>query len=187
MTFGSWLNEIEARLSCVNENERAGILNYYRELYGDKSDAGLSDEAILSEFGTLDECIERIKQESPELFENERTCVPFKKIATHIALLLFVGLPAALSALSALAALAVCTLGGAGTCLGGVAVVIYSIALLFGGAGANTVLIQFGIGLAMTGAGVMICIGFFFMTKYAIASLNKIVKYVYQLKKGGRI
>ncbi len=188
MTYNEWEAQLERRLSAVSENEKAGILNYYREIYGDKLDAGLSDEEILAVFGTPDECAERIRKESLELFSAEKKKgLPVGRILGDAAILIFVAAPAVLLVLSALAALCTCVLGGATVSLGGVVFCIYSIVMLFADAAANAVFVRLGLGLAMVGAGVLICVCFYFITRYAVVSLYKAGKYVFEKIKGGRI
>ncbi len=188
MTYKEWEAQLEERLRGARRNDISGILNYYREMYGDKHEAGLSDEEIIAEFGTPVECAERIKQDSPEIMPGVSD--RWRKVfswAMKIALAVFIIIPMLGTLLTGIATLAACILGGVAVALGGVGVVIYSVVMLFMGSAINTVLILFGLGMAMAGGGAMICIGFFFMTRYAIISVQKIANYYIEEKKRGRI
>lgn len=188
MTYKEWEARLQARLKDARIGDVAGVLNYYREMYGDKHEAGHTDDEIISEFGTPDECAERIKRDEPEMLPelSERWSRVFSAVM-RIALFAFIFIPALLTAVMGAVTLAACMLGGIAVALGGVGVGIYSVYMLFIGTAFNTVLIQFGLGMAMTGGGAVVCILFFFMTRYAVLSLIKIAKYYIEQKKGGRI
>ena len=51
MTYESWEKELVERLDILPKNEKEEIISYYREIYGDKLDAGESESKIVSAFG----------------------------------------------------------------------------------------------------------------------------------------
>lgn len=52
MTKQNWFLELRRILSILPDTERIKAEEYYKELYEDKQDAGLSEEEILRSFGT---------------------------------------------------------------------------------------------------------------------------------------
>ena len=71
MNFESWINELRSLLAC-SDLESQEILDYYMEIYGDKKEAGLTDEEILAEFGSPDECVKKIKESDALASGSER-------------------------------------------------------------------------------------------------------------------
>ena len=187
LTYKEWEDALAAGLRGASRNDVSGILNYYKEIYGDKRDAGVSDEEIIAEFGTPDECIERIRSESPEMFGGigDKWSIAFSYLK-RIALAIFILIPLCVTLAAGFLTLVLCMLGGAAVSLGGIAVGVTCVANIFSGVAVTTVFAQFGIGMAMVGGGAMISIGFFFMIRYVVISAQKILKYYIEKKNGGR-
>ena len=70
MTYTKWESELKSLLAGLPEKEIEEATRYYSEIYGDKRDAGFSDEDIIKEFGTPEECAEKIRAEASEGSEN---------------------------------------------------------------------------------------------------------------------
>ena len=60
MTYEQWEAKLKELLADASEEEINEAVGYYKEIYSDKKDAGLSDEEILREFGTPEDCAGRI-------------------------------------------------------------------------------------------------------------------------------
>ncbi len=61
----AFLAELEAGLSGLPQDEIAERLAFYSEMIDDRMEEGLSEEAAVSEIGTVDEIISRIVAETP--------------------------------------------------------------------------------------------------------------------------
>lgn len=66
MTFHEWEAKLLENLTSLSEQEKQKILDYYREIYSDKTDAGYSNKQILDEFGSPEECAKKILLEESE-------------------------------------------------------------------------------------------------------------------------
>ena len=66
MTYKEWESELSGYLTGVPEGELEKIKEYYREMYSDRSEGGMSDEKILAEFGEAKLCAAKILMESGE-------------------------------------------------------------------------------------------------------------------------
>ncbi|MBE6644264.1 MAG: DUF1700 domain-containing protein [Ruminococcaceae bacterium] len=63
MTYVEWEGELLKCLKNLPETEKHEIIDYYKEMYSDKRDAGLSDEEIIKNFGTPMSCAAKILME----------------------------------------------------------------------------------------------------------------------------
>ena len=63
MTYAKWEKDFKRELSFLKKSESEEVAAYYRELYGDKSDAGMSCDDILFEFGSPQHCAAKILEE----------------------------------------------------------------------------------------------------------------------------
>ena len=72
MTYKEWESELLGYLKSLPEKEKEEIINYYREIYSDRSDAGMKNEDILSEFGAPMLCAAKILKESAGDIPNEK-------------------------------------------------------------------------------------------------------------------
>ena len=190
MTYKQWEFELKCLLEGLPEKEIDAATGYYAEIYGDKKDAGFSDEDILKEFGTPAECAAKIRAEANTPAEQPAEAddtkkkisftLPDKDKLTHFAMLtLFVIFPLALIALSAIAAILSFALGSAGIALGGVAAVIIGFVNLFAGNGFLTFLSMFGLGLAGIGLGFILTVAFLWVAKIASLFAYKFFKGFY--------
>lgn len=60
MTFKDWEAELERYLDKLPYAERRTAIEYYREIYCDKTDAGYESNKILMEFGFPKDCADKI-------------------------------------------------------------------------------------------------------------------------------
>ena len=198
-----WESILLENLKPLADEERFKIAEYYREMYADKLEMGASSDEILAEFGSPQECAQKILQEADKDVENQETeeieidppvAAAVEKPAVQKTkakwtpstivgmafLTLLVILPLAAVALGVIAAFAaVCIGGGAAVLTGG----IYSVCSLFfgifgmefGGIFAN-----FGLGLASIGVGFLLCVAFYYITKYTVIACYKALRWVYK-------
>ena len=78
MTYNEWEGELLSYLGNLPLNEKLEIKEYYREMYGDKRDAGMSNAEILKKFGTPRLVAAKILNENAgestaEVYTNEYT------------------------------------------------------------------------------------------------------------------
>lgn len=202
MTYITWEKQLLGYLKNQTDEDKKQIVDYYREMYYDKVEQGISPEQILSEFGNPMNCANKIlaehasnnKKEEKLITKeniaekNASASVPRKKAVTvgalvgwfFITVLLLIPLGAA--AISVVASFLAGAVSGYAIILAGVALAIASpICLFFGWSGALTI-VAIGTGIAATGVGAILAIIFTLLTKYSALYLYKAVK---ALIKGG--
>jgi uncharacterized membrane protein len=189
MNYSEWESALIKELKGMPTAEYMKITSYYREMYGDKLDAGMSEEAILAEFGSPKSCAEKIIAESgtDNGAENiEKTSNATKKVSSRagqktkniiLAVLfsLFAGIPLAAVLVSIVVSLgAVCISCGAGV----LASFVYIFVGAFTATGAG---IAAHIGMAIGAIGVcgFLGIGGYFATKYSAIYSYKLMKIIY--------
>ena len=176
MTYTKWESELKSLLAGLPEKEIEEATRYYSEIYGDKRDAGFSDEDIIKEFGTPEECAEKIRAEASEDSENndnssEKTVnisikIPEKERMKKIAkTTLFPVIPLAFAAFLAIAAILSFAASGASIAIGGAGSLVLSFLHLFAGDGFLVFLSMFGIGLAGIGLGFILTVAFLYLAK----------------------
>ena len=192
MTYKQWESELIRCLNDIPASEKHEACEYYREIFGDKSDAGIEESKILEEFGTPHICAERIiseridtdtKNEKKE--ESAATKAPQAKNKSFsiskwvgiffLATLVVIPLASAIvSVIAAFGAVAVVT---AALIIGGILGTLASpLAFILGYTGWG-VLSAAGTCLAVAGAGALLFPVFFLITKYCIDSAVKLAKY----------
>ena len=194
MTYEQWEAKLKELLTGASEEEITEALGYYKEIYSDKKEAGLSDEEIVREFGAPEECAGRISYEADS--EAGEACVAEKEssvskgnlkfkfpFATSVlgAVLfsIFVTIPLFSVLIGGISAFVAASIGGAAAALGGVGMVVLSFVQLFIGGGASPFFAMIGMGIASVGAGALCAISFFFITKYTVLFSYKLFKSMY--------
>ena len=210
MTYREWESELVGYLKGLPESELEKIKEYYSEMYGDRSDAGMSDERILAEFGEPKLCAAKILMENGEQEEaaeepNEKKGdkititlpkidikeklkgLSVSKIVGWFFLFVLVIIPLAAVALSVVVSFAATAVGCAAGVLGGVVIAVtapFVSGIAMGGANATATV---GVGLAAAGVCALLSIAFFFITKYSVFVCIKIAKYVFGGKKNEKV
>lgn len=196
MTYRQWEWELKCLLRGVPKKEVDAATSYYREIYNDKKEAGFSDIDILIEFGSPEECAERIREEgsseaksSEGIAEDAKALwnkgvawlrdISYSGVGLAVISILLV-IPALAVAVSLIAAFGAAMISGAAVSVGGVAAIVWSVVELISGAGVTTVLAMFGMGVASIGLGVVVAIVFFFLTKYSCIATYRALKLVYK-------
>ena len=197
MTFREWEKQFKKALKGLSTQEKQTALEYYRELYGDKIDAGCAPEEAVAQFGNPIDCAQNI------LAENEPSTVapqqktekikPVKqpkrgRVSTHsvsviigmvfLTLLLIIPLYACLLVVIVVfgAGAIACTVGAVASLL---LTIAYPIYLAVYGAAWGAVAANIGMCLATAGVCTFLAIGFYFATKYMVIWSIKLFKRVY--------
>lgn len=206
MTYNQWESELKKCLGSLPEKEKDEIIDYYREIYDDKREAGLSDGEIIENFGSPMSCAAKIMMESTteekKSSETENTAKPIEinkkddtknADASHsrgrIAVASVVGwfflitlflIPLAAVLFSALASLAACAVSGGAVAVCGVILAIASPLSLFIGYTPLSALATLGAALLAIGIGIVIFETFYILTKYFAFVCIKLCKYLFK-------
>lgn len=193
MTYRKWEDALLSHLDNIPESERREACEYYREIFGDKYDAGIEENRILEEFGDPKICAERILSEryEPETKEPKLAKAPRAKAKFSITkwvgiffLTTLVVIPLACVIISAIAAFASVAIAAAALIIGGIVGTLASpLAFILGYTGWG-VLSAAGTCLAAAGAGALLFPAFFIITKYSVISSLKLTKYAIRRCKG---
>ncbi len=205
MTYIEWESEFKKCIKSIPEKEKDEIVGYYREMYSDRHEAGLSDEEIIKNFGEPMLCAAKILMENaaeenggvrkekseatikkPLSQKFKQTGVEYcKKISVSkivgwfFLTVLFI-IPLAAVVISAIAALASATVAcAAASVSGGILAIASPFAFFLGYTGLG-VLATAGAGLATAGVGLLLFEVFFFITKYSILPCVKILKHFFK-------
>lgn len=190
MTYKEWERRLLKNLKSLPKNERQAIADYYREMYGDKQDLGLTDEEILQEFGMPEACATKILSEEREAFslpENKRTKrkdgASFASIVgiAFATLLIIVPITCVWAAL--VASFGAVTFSGAIFALAGVAYTVLAPFMAMGGLGGAAITAHIGTGIALCGIGLLLIVGFMLLTKYTAIGLGKTLTFIYGRRK----
>ena len=178
MTYKAWEKELKRKLGALSSMECKRTLEYYREMRDDKLSQGASEEEILSEFGSPEACAEKILAENMRGGgSQENRDRPKGKISAaecvgiFFATVIFI-IPLASVALALVVSCGAVCVSGAAI---GVAGIVYAVASPFLGAQGNALIASVGLGIASSGVGAILFVGFYYATKYtAIGSWNAI-------------
>ncbi len=197
MTFREWEKQFKRALKGFSAQEKQTALEYYRELYGDKIDAGCAPEEAVAQFGNPIDCAQAILGESePTAADSQQKTEKIKPvkskksggISTHsvsviigmvfLTILLIIPLYACLLAvIVTFGAVAIaCAVGAVASLL---LTVAYPIYLVVYGASWAAVVANLGMCLAAAGVCTLLIIGFYFATKYVTIWSIKLFKRIY--------
>lgn len=184
MTYKQWEKQLKKQLSSLSASERADALEYYRELYGDKKEAGGTEEEIVAEFGNPEDCAKRILAETDSDDAPKRKKRRFSdyspvQIAGIVFLTVIILCPLAEVALAVVAAFAAAGIAGGVVAVAGA---VYVPLCLSFGIGFGGTLAHVGVGLAACGVGLLILALFYYAAKYTVIGCVKGVKYLYKLR-----
>ena len=195
MTYKQWEAELGESLSNLPDDEKKNAIDYYREIYADKSEAGISDDEIIADFGAPQTVALRILNESAIESEkksddsdtkneenltrgrNKGKKITVSTIIGYACLILFVGIPAAVIVISLILSFGAATVGcGAGVIGGAIGAVASPFGMILGYTGLNA-LATAGACLAVAGASLILFIVFYAITKYVAVTSYKITVY----------
>ena len=206
MTYLVWEKQLLGYLKSQPEAEKKQIVDYYREMYNEKMERGLSNEQVLLEFGDPKNCAARIlmepaieeehkyseatekskKQKSPKPdFDELITKVKRKTKGLSVGsavgwffITVILLIPLGAVAVSVIATFAALALSGFVMILGGaVGAVASPFGLFLGWSGGLTVS-AIGTCVALAGVGAIFAVIFTLLTKYSSIGLYKSVAYL---------
>ena len=198
MTYKQWEAELLKNLVDIPDAEKRAACEYYREIFGDKFDAGIEENKILEEFGSPKLCADRIlservepavnenKSENPKAAVKEMAKEPRPEGKSSFSISKWVGIfflvtliiiPFASALVSVIAAFgAVAFTMAAMAVAGALGTIVSPFTLLLGYTGWGA-LGAAGTCLAVAGVGALLYPPFYFLTKYSIVSSLKLAKY----------
>lgn len=195
MTYNEWEGSLIRALSSLPDDEKENAIEYYREIYSDKSEAGISDGDIIADFGTPQAVALRILNENAieskeSILDNgskqgEKVTrmqdngkkLTVSAIIGYACLILFVGIPAAVIMISFIASFGAATVGCAAGVIGGIVGAIASpFGMILGYTGLNA-LATAGACMALAGASLILFLVFYAITKYVAVTSYKITAY----------
>ena len=206
MTYKEWESALLGYLRSMPSDELEKIKEYYREMYGDRSDAGMGEAEILAEFGEAKVCAAKILVENADAKESalpqnlqKSDTAPAEKekfslkeklgsispaqVVGWFFLGLFVLIPAAAIAISVIVSFAATTLGCGVGSVGGLVIALISPFISGPAMGAANATATVGAGLAASGICALLTIAFYYLTKYSVFVCIKLAKYVFGGKK----
>lgn len=208
MTQVEWEKIFLDNLAAIPEAERFKMAEYYREIYGDKLEAGQTPDEVLAEFGDPQECARRILQENEsvtEVTQQESESLPEPKMEREIAqvevkqpvakkcgywtpativgmvfLTLLLIAPISSGAVAVIATLGAMVLVGGALVLAGCLYVVIAPFMSLTGASVWAIIANMGMGFALCGAGILVGIAFWFAVKYAVIGCWKALVWIYR-------
>ena len=178
MTYNDWEKRLKRLLKPLPLEEKESAVGYYKEMYNDKLDAGLSPEEILEEFGSPKSCAERILTENGLPAPSLKKTIGWWVAISFLTLILVLPIYASLFAII-ISFAAVAFSGG----VSAVAGALYSVAspfFAFMGFDFWGVIAHMGIGFAAIGVGSLLALGFFFVTKYLYKWTMQSLLFIYK-------
>ncbi len=183
MTKKIWEKRLLSKLRPLQKAERKKILDYYREMYGDKVEAGFSEGEILAEFGSPEDCAARILAEEnaePTLQKRERRKLSPAEIVGMFFLSLILILPLAITAFALIITFFAVSVSGVAVAVAGAIYAIGAPLLSIGSLSAAGCFAYFGIGLAACGVGCLLFVAFEFLGKYLAIGTGKALALLYK-------
>ncbi|MCQ2399421.1 MAG: DUF1700 domain-containing protein [Clostridia bacterium] len=182
MTMKRWKRIFYRSLKGMDGSEKKECFDYYDEMYKDKSDSGMDEESILSEFGDPAKCAESILAELGEKSGNNRRIGRQKSKSTgnnpiviigYVLLLLLVGLPLGGIVVAIVLSFGAVSVSGAVCVLGGI---LYSAFSPFIAVDVSSALGNAGIGICTAGVGILLAVGFAYLTVYSCKWCISLIK-----------
>lgn len=251
MTLQEWEKKLKKYLSPLPKSEQNRIVEYYREMYGDKIDNGCSEAEILAEFGDPQVCAGRMISENADTEEQEEPIFapikepkqpkqpqqvqsvqqvqptgnpyagnpyvgnpylsytaganingtnptpPVAQTATDkakkspsvgavigwIFFTLLIGIPVMAVIISVIASFGAVFISGIAVAVAGAVFAVASLFFGIFGVPASGIFASLGLGLAASGVGILLAIGFYFATKYTAIYTFKGVRWLYAGRK----
>ena len=183
MTKKIWEKRLLSNLRPLQKAERKKILDYYREMYGDKVEAGFSEAEILAEFGSPEACAARILAEEnveiPPIKEKGKAPSPWAIVGICFVSLILV-LPLAITAFALIVTFFAVSVSGAAIAIAGVIYAIGAPLLSIGSLPAAGCFAHLGVGLTLCGVGCLLFVAFAPLTKYLAIGTGKTLAFLYK-------
>ena len=178
MNYKDWEKRLNRLLKPLPADEKEAAVGYYREMYNDKLEAGISSDDILEEFGSPKFCAERILIENGISSPSIGKCIGWWVAMSFLTLVLVLPIYASLFAViisfgASTFACSVASLAGG----------IYALAspfLALQGIDFFGVLAHMGVGFACVGVGLLLALAFFFATKYLFKWTIQSLVFIYK-------
>lgn len=197
MTYREWEYDLKRLLCDLPQAEVEGVLQFYREIYSDKRDAGIPESEIVFEFGSPRECARRIYSESAygdNIKRGERAVgADYGRKAPHVEakprvsgsgvskiiglvlLTLIVYIPIFSALFGLVAGFAAACISGGASVIAGIGGVLLGFFEIFASSLTEGLMLM-GMGLGAMGAGIFLAVVFFYATKYTSIGLFKAFK-----------
>lgn len=183
MTEKTWEKRLARHLSALSKTERKQVIDYYREMYGDKREAGFSEAEILAEFGSPEECAAKIlagENAQPVLQKRERRKLSPAEIVGMFFLSLILILPLALTAFALIVTFFAVSVSGVAVAVAGGVYAIGAPLLSIGSLSAAGCFAHLGVGLTLCGVGCLLFVAFEPLGKYLAIGTGKALKFLYK-------
>ena len=182
-----WEKRFLKALKSLTKYEREEALEYYREMYGDKADSGLSEREILREFGLPERCAERILNEQyvnrPAPTQQEKRVPSPAEIVGLFFVFLLLGLPLTGAALSVIVSFFAVAVSGVAVSVAGVLYAIIAPLATLGSLSTPAVFAHVGLGVAAFGVGAILFATFGLLTKNTAIGCKKAFVYFFTRRK----
>lgn len=155
MTEKEWFRQFKRELSALPRAEREAAVQYYRELFGDRSDGGEREEDILASFGAPAQAAAGILAEREEKAP-ARSAGGAGRSLVGMLLMVFVAFPVGLAVFVFAVAAGVLSVGGVALVAGGGAQTVAFLVLMGMRGFSAAFLAQVGMGIALVGAGLLL-------------------------------
>lgn len=185
MTKREWEKKFMSALKKLPKNERQKSLEFYREMYTDKKDAGESEESILKEFGNPYACADKILEEYD--FDSDKKAKKVKErngmsigyIVGMVFFSIIIALPIVCTLIGLLAGFLAAAICGPVVALYGV--VHCCIAPLLTGTAVGFLGAE-AMGIVCIGIGLLLFVVFFLLTKFTAKAIFKFIKITYKVR-----
>ena len=186
MTYKEWEKDLRNELASLAKMEQDRTVEYYREMYDEMKLNGRSEESILDEFGTPEQCARKVLNSgiaksvetnaAPQQPDKPKSKVTVAEVFGIALFTLFIIIPLTGFAISVVGTLAAVCVSGFAVGLGGIG---FAIGCPILGYFSESTMVAIGAGLAASGVGWLLFAGFFAATKGAAIAFWKILKAVY--------
>ena len=186
MTYKKWEEQLLKYLRPLPAEERNAAVEYYRELYEDKTEAGEFPESVLAEFGSPQDCAEKILKENGKDLPSVTAYAPSAvgAIIGMFFLSVLLVIPLFAAAFAVVAAFGAVTVAGAVSSIAGALYTVVSpIYLAIQGISFGGILAHMGMGIALAGVGALLFFAFLYITKYSFIYLIKGTLAIYKRRK----
>lgn len=211
MTYVQWESEFQKCIGSLPQKEKDEIIGYYREIYADKREAGLTDDEIIKNFGepmlaaakilmensseevdTQEAAVDESPAEEKKTEDSPRPTSPAPRSSRKITVASVVGwffllilfiIPLAAVLFSAFASVAAVTVSGLAMAVSGVILAVASPFAFFLGYTGLAVLATLGAALTLVGVGIILFEIFYVITKYFAFACIKLVRYFLKRRK----
>ena len=185
MTYETWERDLRERIESLPEEECDRVLEYYREMFGEMTGGGRTEESVLEEFGTPEKCAAQVlgeweskseKAEDPAPAPKREKRISAAEVVGLIFFTLFLVLPFVAVAISIVISFAAVTLAGGVT---GIAGIVFALYYPFSGALSSSIMAGVGLGIASSGVGLLLFVAFWQLTKRTAMLFAKAFRAMY--------